>query len=99
MARYPCSWRGSCRGGGVVPGRRVNRVRCHTDGNPQVLANAGAAANYVLDHLQYEHLDQPLLGFGPAVANPTEWLTQHFLPVVVTAVELAAGNSPSTASH
>jgi hypothetical protein len=29
------------------------------------------------DHLQYEHLDQPLLGFGPTIADPTGWATGH----------------------
>jgi hypothetical protein len=56
---------------------------------PPVLANAGAAGNHLLEHLQHEHLDQPLLGFGPAIADPQGWATGHLIPVFVDAAYLA----------
>ncbi|MBO0769693.1 MAG: hypothetical protein J2O48_13500 [Solirubrobacterales bacterium] len=67
-----------------------------SDGTPQVLANAGAAGNYFLDHLQYEHLDQPELGFGEAIANPGDWATHHLGGVALDTADLAlTGQNPN----
>lgn len=57
--------------------------------HPTPIANVGAAVKYNTDHLQYEHLDQPLLGFGPAVADPYGWATGHLTPVILDTVALA----------
>src|SRR5438128_2473801 len=57
------------------------------DALPPVVANAGNAVKVVTDHLQYEHIDQPLLGFGPALEDPTGWLTGHVVPLVVEVVD------------
>ena len=57
--------------------------------HPTPLANVGKAVKYNTDHLQYEHLDQPLLGFGPTIANPTGWATGHLFPVILDTEALA----------
>ncbi|MBO0805913.1 MAG: hypothetical protein J2P25_22935 [Nocardiopsaceae bacterium] len=63
---------------------------------PQVLHNAALGSSFFLNHLQYEHLDQPYLGFGPAIQNPTYWFSNHFIPVALNTASLAAtGHSAS----
>jgi hypothetical protein len=65
---------------------------------PPVLANLGAAGNHLLDHLQYEHLEAPLLGFGPAVQDPLGWVTGHLIPVAIdTATIATTGQDPGLA--
>ena len=59
-------------------------------GLPVSLANVGDAAGMLLSHLQYEHLTQPMLGLGPAIADPTGWLTGHVAPLVAYLASPAA---------
>jgi len=54
------------------------------------IANVGAAVKYDTDHLQAEHLDQPLVGFGPAISDPQGWATGHLTPFVLDTAALAA---------
>ena len=60
-------------------------------GLPVNLANVGDAADMLLSHLQYEHLTQPLLGLGPAIADPTGWVTGHVAPLVLEVAGTALG--------
>ncbi|MGW6195571.1 hypothetical protein ACWF0M_05440 [Kribbella sp. NPDC055110] len=57
--------------------------------HPTPVANVGAAIKYDTDHLQYEHLDQPLLGFGPTLKDPWAWTTGHLTPFVLDTAALA----------
>ena len=60
-------------------------------GLPVSLANVGDAAGMLLSHLQYEHLTQPMLGLGPAIADPGAWLTGHVAPLVLEVAGTALG--------
>jgi hypothetical protein len=74
--------------------------------HPTPLANVGQAVKYNTDHLQYEHLDQPLVGFGPTIADPSGWTTGHLFPVIldtaalaVTGHDAAGGNGSGGHGH
>jgi hypothetical protein len=64
-----------------------------------IVSNLGDAAKIFTDHLQYEHLDQPLLGFGPAIEDPTGWATGHLAPVVEEVVEQAIAPRGDSSGH
>ena len=59
---------------------------------PPVLSNLGDATSMLLGHLQYEHLDKPFLGLGPAVADPLGWMTGHVAPLVLEVAGTALGS-------
>jgi len=64
-----------------------------------LVSNIGDAAKIFTDHLQYEHLDQPLLGFGPAVQDPTGWVTGHLAPVFEHVIERAIAPRDDSGEH
>jgi len=60
-------------------------------GLPVNLAHVGDAVDMLLTHVQEQHLTQPLLGFGPAIADPTGWVTGHVAPLVLDVAGTALG--------
>lgn len=69
-----------------------------SDGLPPVLGNLGDATDMLLNHLQYEHLNQPLLGLGPAIQDPTGWVTGHVAPLVLEVAGTALGSGSGMGS-
>lgn len=60
------------------------------------IANVGKTVQYNTGHLQHEHVDQPLVGFGETVKDPVGWATGHLTPVVTDSVSLLVGGTGST---
>jgi hypothetical protein len=60
-----------------------------------VAGNAGNGLDYFLNHLQHGHVEEPLLGFGPAVEDPVGWTGEHFLPIAIETVERVGGIAPT----
>lgn len=63
-----------------------------------VAGNLGNGLDYALNEAQHGHIDQPLLGLGPAVEDPVGYTGTHVLPFTIEVVERIGGIS-QTVEH
>ena len=62
---------------------------------PEPVGNLGDAVTYATEELQKGHLDQPMLGLGGLVENPTGYVGSHVVPFSQNLIGLAAtGHAP-----
>jgi hypothetical protein len=59
-----------------------------------VLSNTGNGLDFLLNNLQHGHVNAPLLGLAPAIANPVPYVTTHVIPVGIETVERIGAISP-----
>lgn len=62
---------------------------------PEPVGNLGDAVGYATGEVQKGHLDQPMLGLGGLVENPTDYVGGHVVPFAQNLIGLAAtGHAP-----
>lgn len=56
---------------------------------PEPVGNAGDAVDYATEEAQHGHIDQPLVGLSPAVADPSGYVAGHVVPFTLNVVSIA----------